>query len=90
MNSLTDIINEAPKMIQKLSAVYKEMNTASSPMKGYPDETADYWSEKESIVTSQGRLETLATEIDKVDEKFAEDEETVESLINQSKNNDNI
>ena len=46
MNSLSEIIIDAPKMIQKLSAVLKEMHTASSPMKGYPNETADYWDEK--------------------------------------------
>lgn len=49
MDSLQTIIIDAPKNIQKLAAVLKEMHIAADPMKGYPNETADYWNEKMDI-----------------------------------------
>jgi hypothetical protein len=45
---------DTPKNIQKLSAVLREMLLAAEPMKGYPNETADYWTEKGKIIGQQG------------------------------------
>jgi len=60
MDSLSGIILEAPRMIQNLAAVLKEMLVAAAPMKGYPNETADYWDEKDDIISNQGRIATIS------------------------------
>jgi hypothetical protein len=56
LDQLNGILLEAPKNVEKISAVLREMFTAAAPMKGYPNETADYWNEKDDIVRQQGQV----------------------------------
>lgn len=55
-DQLQGIIVDAPRNVQRLAAVLKEMLLAAAPMKGYLNETADYWKEKDEILKQQGQL----------------------------------
>ena len=90
LDQLSGIITEAPKNLQKLSAVLKEMLTAAAPMKGYPNDSADYWNEKDDIIRQQGQVGKLLTDIDQVAEKFADEEDAIKALVDKSKNNEDI
>ena len=50
LDQLNGIIVEAPRNLQKLSAVLREMLLGAAPMKGYPNDSADYWGEKDDII----------------------------------------
>jgi len=49
LDSIQMIVFSSPKLVEKLHDVLKQMFVASTPLKGYSNETADYWGEKDDI-----------------------------------------
>lgn len=90
LDNIQMVIFASPKLVTALHEVLKQMFVAAAPMKGYGNDTADYWNEKDDITGNQNKLNQINSNIDQIDGKFAEEEDEVKALIERSKNDQGI